>query len=467
VRQILAQKGVLVRVDEIKSRILAVLRPGEAIPLAEVVARLRLAIPRRSLQRALKLLAEEGKILAKGGQRVRAYELNEALKATQAAPLSTNSTVRLSQAAEKLLQHLSLPLDLRPAVNYQENFLRGYVPNKTFYLSAEHRSHLLAVGKPSLEVSAAGTYARQILSRLMIDLSWNSSRLEGNTYSILDTQRLIEFGEKAEGKNATDTQMILNHKAAIEFLVENAKDVKFDRYTICNLHAILSDNLLGDPSASGRIRKVSVGIGKSSYQPLGNPHLIEEYFDEFLRKAQLIADPFEQAFFALVHLSYLQAFEDVNKRTSRIAANIPFVKENLIPLSFVDVPKDLYAKALLGIYEQNDISLFLDLFLWAYERSAEKYSAIQRAMGEPDQLKLKYRDQIQEGVRTLVMAKVPGSHASQAIERYVATLSLLEPDGKRILEIIENEILHLHEGNAARFRLKPAEFQAWKEKQKI
>ena len=90
----------------------------------------------------------------------------------------------------------------------------------------------------------AGTYARQLFSRLLIDLSWNSSRLEGNTYSLLETERLLHLGEAAEGKDAREAQMILNHKAAIELLVDQASETGFNRYTILNLHGLLSDNLL-------------------------------------------------------------------------------------------------------------------------------------------------------------------------------------------------------------------------------
>ena len=100
----------------------------------------------------------------------------------------------------------------------------------------------------------AGTHARRILDRMLIDLSWNSSRLEGNTYSLLDTKRLIELGDPATGRDIRETQMILNHKHAIEFLVESADDVGLDRCTILNLHAIPAENLLPDPAAPGRLR---------------------------------------------------------------------------------------------------------------------------------------------------------------------------------------------------------------------
>ncbi|MEZ4364644.1 MAG: Fic family protein [Kofleriaceae bacterium] len=134
-------------------------------------------------------------------------------------------------------------------------------------------------------------------------------------------------------------------------LVDGAEEVRFDRYTICNLHALLADNLLADPSAAGRLRKIEVGISGTVYQPLAIPQQLDELFDQLLAKAAAIEDPFEQAFFVMVHVPYLEPFEDVNKRVSRLAANIPFIKNNLAPLSFVDVPERDYIDGLLGVYE--------------------------------------------------------------------------------------------------------------------
>lgn len=261
-----------------------------------------------------------------------------------------------------------------------------------------------------------------------------SSRLEGNTYSLLETKRLIELGEIADGKNATEAQKILNHKAAIEFLIDSAEEINFDRLAICNIHALLSDNLLGDPSASGKIRERAVQISGSTYLPIENPHLLGEMFELFLKKVKQIENPFEQCFFTLVHLSYLQAFEDVNKRTSRICANIPLIKENLIPLAFVDVDQDTYLKALLGIYEKNDASLFRDLFMWAYKRSTQRYSARQQSLGEPNLLKLKYRAKIQEIIQYIVKGKTPGKQVSRALSKFVEKLKLNSDDAKKYLK---------------------------------
>lgn len=145
--------------------------------------------------------------------------------------------------------------------------------------------------------------------------------------------------------------MILNHKAAIELLMGQAEDTGFNRYTVSNLHALLADNLLGDPQAVGRLREIPVNVGGTMYHPLDVPQLIEECFDQILETATVIADPFEQTFFVTVHIPYLQAFEDVNKRASRLTANFSLIRHNLSPLSFVDVPVQTYVDGLLGVYE--------------------------------------------------------------------------------------------------------------------
>lgn len=283
------------------------------------------------------------------------------------------------------------PIHERQPVGYRRAFLDSYRPNETAYLSPELRQRLAAAGSSAEGELPAGAYARHIYNRLLIDLSWNSSRLEGNTYSLLETERLLALGESAAGKDAREAQMILNHKAAIELLVDHAAEIGFNRYTICNLHALLAENLLSDPQAGGRLRAISVEIGGAVFHPLEGPQVIEECFDQILATATAITDPFEQAFFAMVHLPYLQPFEDVNKRVSRFAANIPFIRRNLCPLSFVGVPVRDYIEGILGVYELNRIELLRDVFAWAYERSCARYAAVRRSLGEPDPFRLRYR----------------------------------------------------------------------------
>ncbi len=329
-------------------------------------------------------------------------------------------------------------------------------------MSGKLCNELLSIGKTENRIHPAGTYTRDILSRFLIDLSWNSSRLEGNTYSLLETKRLIERGESSAGKDATEAQMILNHKRAIEYLVDTAEDARLGSLEICSIHALLSENLLGDPSASGRLRQLTVGISGTSYSRIDNPYILKELFQQFIEKFNLIKNPFEQSFFSLVHLSYLQAFEDVNKRTSRLVANFPLIRANLIPLSFTDVNEQSYVKALLDIYEKNDIGLLQDLYVQAYKMSAQKYSASQQPMNETQIFKLKYRAVIQDIIRAIIIDNATTSDIVGKIRQLVAAQKLSDADNAEMFNVIETEIVSLHEGNIARFKIRPSEFHLWK-----
>ena len=369
-------------------------------------------VPRRNLQRWLAKLVDDGSLLAEGSARARKYRLAPSALAAEPARASTEPAIPLSPAGREVLADVGRPLAQRRPVGYRRAMLDDYQPNLTFFLPRSLRSRLHELGRSPVESRPAGTYARQVLDRLLIDLSWASSRLEGNTYSRLDTQNLIQFGHAAAGKDQLEAQMILNHKAAIEMLVEHAGEIAFDRHTVQNLHALLSDNLLPDAAAGGRLRRTDVAITGSVYQPLAVPQQIEEHFDTLLAKARAIDDPFEQAFFAMVQLPYLQPFDDVNKRTSRLAANIPLIRHNLAPLSFVDVPEDLYISGTLGVYELGRVELLRDVFAWAYERSCQRYTVLRDALPVPDPLRLKYR----EAVRALVSGIVADGIARDDLE---------------------------------------------------
>ena len=149
--------------------------------------------------------------------------------------------------------------------------------------------------------------------------------MEGNTYNILDTERLIRFGEEASGKDRKEALMILDHKEAIQYVVDHLAEISISPLDIPGRHALLADGLLVEPAMAGRLRRMPVGISYSSYWPLDDPYTIEEEFRVLVEKAASITDPFEQSFFLLVHIPYLQAFEDINRRTSRIASNIPLL----------------------------------------------------------------------------------------------------------------------------------------------
>ncbi|MEK7435920.1 MAG: Fic family protein [Pseudomonadota bacterium] len=428
---------------------------------------------RRTLQRRLNELVKQGRLAVEGRTRGALYRLPPESDVTvqltgvsakgELGQLSGEIYVPMSVEGSRLRDLARRPVTLRTPVGYQREFLLDYRPNETWYLPRQTRTRLRELGDTPSAERQAGTYARDVLSRLLIDLSWASSKLEGNTYTRLDTQRLIEHGEAAAGKDARETQMILNHKRAIEFLVDGAEEVSFDIYTFQNLHALLSENLLADRAASGKLRERIVEISGTVFRPLAIPQQIDEFFRVVLEKAAAIGDPFEQAFFLMVHIPYLQPFEDVNKRVSRLGANISLLKHNLCPLSFVEVPERAYVDGTLAVYELNRVELLVDVFEWAYERSCQQYRAIADSIPPPDPFRRIYRDTLADVIAEIVRKGWP---AEASIVEREATALVPTKDWERFVEMAIDELKGLHEGNIARYRLRLSEFRDWKAKQR-
>ena len=230
------------------------------------------ALPRklasRTLQFWLRKLVEDERLNTQGVKRAVKYHLpppvtpGAAVAALAETDTDATVVVPISSSGAAVRRHLSNPVEARKPVGYHREFLDNYRPNVRFYLSEKESAHLRKLGTRHVAADVAGTYAKQILNHLLIDLSWNSSRLEGNTYSLIDTRRLIEFGEVATGRDRLEAQMIMNHKEAIEFLVNAADEIGFNRYTILNLHAILANNL------DGYERRGTASADRSRYRAL-------------------------------------------------------------------------------------------------------------------------------------------------------------------------------------------------------
>lgn len=434
---------------------------GNGLTLAELLTA-HPVIARRTAQRLIARLIDNGEIVARGEGRARRYLPAHAPSGNGALPPPLDrfpAFIPLSADSTDILAYIDQPAQARKPVGYQRDFLDAYRPNATWYLSASLRRQLRKMGATTDIDQAAGTYSRAILNRLLIDLSWASSHLEGNTYSRLDTRELIEHGKAARGKAAIETQMILNHKTAIELLVENIDSAEFNRYTLMNLHSALAENLLPNPADEGRIRQHAVDIGKSVYRPLATPQQIDDALDALLGKANQIADPFEQSFFMMVHLPYLQPFADINKRASRLAANLPLFRANLCPLTFLDVPEQAYSRATLGVYEMTRVELLRDLYVWAYERSTQEYLAIKQDLAQPDPLRLAWRDAIKHTIREVVTH--PEMDPLAIIERSVAQ-RVPKHEQASVQALVVEELRRLHEGVLARYGLRPSEYAAWK-----
>lgn len=412
-----------------------------------------------TVKRMLSRLASAGnvEVLSKGrATRYRLLRTNAGVVSEPvAAPiptsaLDTDAGPRWSDASLQLRQQLTIPLTARRPVTYRRQFVDDYKPNATFLLSPELAEELVALGHLPGRLPA-GTYARKVLEQLLIDLSWSSSRLEGNRYTLLDTEKLFRSGAAATDRDAI---MLLNHKAAIEFIVDAVPMQGLNTRLVRNVHAVLMHDLLVDAASLGTIRTNVVNISGSTYIPAQVPAVLEEMFERIIAKADLIKNPLEAAFFLWVNLAYLQPFEDGNKRVSRIAANIPLMLYNQAPLSFLDVDREDYALAMMGVYEACDVSMAVDLFEWTYRRSQTKYQAVAGALDAPDPFRVRYREALNEAVGTVVRRRQPMAEA-------IAALELPAEDMPRFKEMLAQELNILADFNCARYRLGMKETQAW------
>ncbi len=320
---------------------------------------------------------------------------------------------------------------------------------------------LTAKGRRTDDPEPAGTYARRIYNRLLIDLSYHSSRLEGNTYSLIETQRLLLEGTGATGKLDEEAVMILNHKEAIRYLVERASHLEPSYEEICTLHYLLSDGLV-PPAGSGKVRDHGVRVGASSYIPLDRPAELERRLRQIADKAMAIQEPYEQSLFLLVHVAYLQAFTDVNKRTARLAANIPLVTRNRVPLSFNAIEKDDYASAMLAVYELNDPRPLMELYRASYLRGCQEYDASAEALGV-DAVRVRYRAQRRDVLRGVIQERLAGQALMSRLRE--AAEAIPAADRAAYLRDLEEDVRELSPQRLAGLGVTREEYQRWRDRQ--
>lgn len=206
--------------------------------------------------------------------------------------------------------------------------------------------------------------------RIAIEFSWKSSSIEGNTYSLLETERLLLEHKTSSGKTQNEAKMILNHKNIFDFVLNNRADFKkISRKKISEIHSMLTQDI----GIAQNIRKTPVGITGSDYKPLDNQFQIEEALEKIIILINKKSDFFEQAFLLLLLISYLQAFEDGNKRTARMSANAVLLANNSCPLSYKTVEDIDYKKATLLFYEQNNLSALKKIFIDQFEEAVNGY----------------------------------------------------------------------------------------------
>lgn len=310
-----------------------------------------------TLKRLIAALVKNEDIVVEGKSRATRYRLSN--RAHLLMPL--NLDTYFSQDVDERIVQTSFNFDL----------IREQMPGVSLFSSEErvHLRNLQRIFRQHIAEMTPNEYNKE-MERLGIDLSWKSSQIEGNTYSLLETERLLRESKTANGKTQEEATMLLNHKYALRFILDNPDYLQeLTVRHIEDIHSLLTKGLSVDKG----IRHRRVGITGTNYHPLDNEFQIREAMHDTCDLINSKEDVFEKALLALVLLSYIQAFSDGNKRTARITSNAVLIANGYCPLSFRSVDSIDYKKAMLIFYEQNNLYAFKQIFIEQFEFAVREY----------------------------------------------------------------------------------------------
>ena len=323
----------------------------------DIESSLELKESKSTIKRILAALAEEGSIVVSGQGRATRYDISPQAKVTM--ELDTD-TYFLNETDDRIVQ-----------TGFNFELINNILP-KVEIFTPDEKSHLEALQEQfskNIEDITPTEYRKE-MERLGIDLSWKSSQIEGNTYSLLETEKLLKEKKTAAGKTKEEAVMLLNHKDALDYLLENPSYfTELSVRRIEELHSILVKDLDLDKG----IRKRKVGVTGTNYTPLDNEFQIREALEDSCRLINGKENVFDKAILALVLISYIQAFSDGNKRTARITGNAILIANRFCPISFRTVDSVDYKKAMLMFYEQNNISAFKKIFIDQFAFAVKTY----------------------------------------------------------------------------------------------
>lgn len=310
-----------------------------------------------TLKRLIAALVKNEDIVVEGKSRATRYRLSN--RAHLLMPL--NLDTYFSQDVDERIVQTSFNFDL----------IREQMPGVSLFSSEErvHLRNLQRIFRQHIAEMTPNEYNKE-MERLGIDLSWKSSQIEGNTYSLLEAERLLRESKTANGKTQEEATMLLNHKYALRFILDNPDYLQELTVShIEDIHSLLTKGLSVDKG----IRHRRVGITGTNYHPLDNEFQIREAMHDTCDLINSKEDVFEKALLALVLLSYIQAFSDGNKRTARITSNAVLIANGYCPLSFRSVDSIDYKKAMLIFYEQNNLYAFKQIFIEQFEFAVREY----------------------------------------------------------------------------------------------
>ncbi len=343
--------------EEREQKILDFIEKSNQVTAKEILENVDIAVSISTLKRILSKLIAENYITTIGQKRSTKYILSSIYKVVQPIDIDDYYTQEIDQREIN--------------ENFNFSLLNETLTNNSLFTDDE----LLKLRKlqqnfeKNISELTDNEYKKEF-ERLAIDLSWKSSQIEGNTYSLLETERLLKEKETALGKTKEEAVMLLNHKEALYFILNNP-DYLFPLQIskIEDIHSILTKEL----SVERNLRKRRVGISGTNYKPLDNEFQIKEALNSACDLINNKSNIFEKSLLALLLISYIQPFTDGNKRTARIVSNAILMNSGYCPLSFRTVDSIDYKKAMLLFYEQNNIFNFKKIFINQFEFAVKTY----------------------------------------------------------------------------------------------
>jgi len=336
--------------------IINVVKSHKEIGSREIFELLKPSISNATLKRILSKLLQEDFITKAGQGKSTKYSISSNYEMIRPVDIDTYFSREIDERIVKEQYNFNLPKSL-------EN-LSLFSKSELTELNALQEKF-----KNNISQLSELAYKKE-LERLAIDLSWKSSQIEGNTYTLLETERLLKDKQTASGKTKEEAIMLLNHKEAIDFMIENPDYLNpLTISKIEDIHSILIKELGVDKN----IRKNRVGISGTNYRPLDNSFQITEALRDFCELINHKNNIFEKALLVLLMISYIQPFEDGNKRTARIVSNAILMYHSFCPISFRTVDSIAYKKAMLIFYEQNNISCFKEIFIDQFKFAVNTY----------------------------------------------------------------------------------------------
>ena len=302
-------------------------------------------------------------------------DLNQLLDSGQVKTTGIGKATTYIFASHKLLRYIDIDTYFSQEIDQRQiidNFDSSVFDNFTGVFTNQELEKFTQLNKryqTNIQELPTDIYKKE-LERFIIELSWKSSKIEGNTYSLLETEALIKEAKKAKGKTDDEAQMILNHKQAFDVIVEHSSDFrKLTIKSVFDIHQALTSKM----RVTQGIRSNQVGITGTNYRPLANKWQLEESLRVLIKSANNLSQAFEKAFLVVSGMSYLQAFSDGNKRTARLLANAVLMAHDWAPLSYRNVDEIEYKRAMLLFYEQHNLFHLKGIFIEQFEFVIENY----------------------------------------------------------------------------------------------